>query len=134
MRRTFTAGPLAATWPASCGGEDGRDTNADPRQSAGHCCRRRGAAASSDRSSPVNDRASLRLLRICAYYGNTRLQFVCCSATLANPEFHFRQLVPLISAQQRLCVVQADTSPKGERLFALWNPVWRSAGEGNVVL
>lgn len=33
-----------------------------------------------------------RLLRIAALYGR-RPQVVCCSATIANPEQHFRQLV-----------------------------------------
>ncbi|EDQ85177.1 uncharacterized protein MONBRDRAFT_12171 [Monosiga brevicollis MX1] len=76
-----------------------------------------------------------RLLRICSLYRNDRVQFICCSATLANPGFHFRQLVPLYGMQSReLCVVQKDGSPSGERLFALWNPTLdRAAVEDGAV-
>eukprot|EP00045_Choanoeca_perplexa_P012590 m.138134 g.138134 ORF g.138134 m.138134 type:complete len:1212 (-) comp16065_c0_seq4:135-3770(-) len=64
-----------------------------------------------------------RLLRVCHHYDNLHVQFICCSATLANPEHHFRQLVPLYGmAQRQLSVVTTDGSPSGERLFALWNP------------
>jgi DEAD/DEAH box helicase domain-containing protein len=35
-----------------------------------------------------------RLLRICLSYGNNTVQFICCSATLADPAKFFNQLVP----------------------------------------
>jgi DEAD/DEAH box helicase domain-containing protein len=35
-----------------------------------------------------------RLLRVCLYYGRCP-QFLCCSATIANPAEHMLKLVPL---------------------------------------
>jgi DEAD/DEAH box helicase domain-containing protein len=57
-----------------------------------------------------------RLRRLCEDYGSTPT-FVCCSATVGRP-------AELASA---LCGVPVeevvdDGSPRGERLFALWNP------------
>lgn len=57
-----------------------------------------------------------RLRRICAHYGATP-QFVCCSATIANPLDH----------AQRICgvpmeLVDNDGSPRGPRQFVMWNP------------
>ncbi|CAH0515447.1 unnamed protein product [Peronospora belbahrii] len=39
-----------------------------------------------------------RLFRLCALYGSNP-QVVCCSATIQNPEAHFRQLVPQLPSQ-----------------------------------
>ncbi|EGD78620.1 hypothetical protein PTSG_01598 [Salpingoeca rosetta] len=65
-----------------------------------------------------------RLLRICRHYGNTSVQFICSTATLANPRQHFGQLIPLIYPHRsRVCVVDNDGSPSGSRVFVLWNPV-----------
>ena len=57
-----------------------------------------------------------RLMRICAHYGS-RPQFVCSSATIANPRDH----------AQRICgasmtLVDNDGSPRGPKRFVLWNP------------
>jgi len=35
-----------------------------------------------------------RLVRVCLYYGRSP-QFLCCSATIANPAEHMKRLVPL---------------------------------------
>ncbi|KAG7383543.1 hypothetical protein PHYPSEUDO_003580 [Phytophthora pseudosyringae] len=39
-----------------------------------------------------------RLFRLCALYGSNP-QVVCCSATIQNPEAHFRQLLPTLPPQ-----------------------------------
>ncbi|MDX1523348.1 MAG: DEAD/DEAH box helicase, partial [Anaerolineae bacterium] len=57
-----------------------------------------------------------RLSRLCQLYGS-RPQFICCSATIANPAEHIERLtgrVPL--------VVDEDRSPRAPKQFALWNP------------
>eukprot|EP00047_Mylnosiga_fluctuans_P020234 m.90018 g.90018 ORF g.90018 m.90018 type:complete len:1201 (-) comp8439_c0_seq2:215-3817(-) len=63
-----------------------------------------------------------RLFRVCARFGNTSLQVICCSATLANPHALFTQLVPVCPCSRPLTVVSTDGSPCGERVFVLWNP------------
>jgi DEAD/DEAH box helicase domain-containing protein len=57
-----------------------------------------------------------RLRRICALYGSSP-QFICCSATIANPKDHAQNLVGL-----PFQVISEDGSPHGEKYFALWNP------------
>ena len=57
-----------------------------------------------------------RLKRVCALYGSDP-RFICCSATIANPEEHARNLVGLPFE-----VVSDDGSPHGEKYFAFWNP------------
>jgi len=57
-----------------------------------------------------------RVRRICRHYGAAP-QFVCCSATIANPKEH----------AERICgapmeLVNDDGSPRGPRHFVLWNP------------
>ncbi|MFO7698676.1 MAG: DEAD/DEAH box helicase [Anaerolineae bacterium] len=57
-----------------------------------------------------------RLLRVAHYYG-ANPQFICCSATIANPQ----DLVENLTS--RPCtVVDRDGSASGRRLFVLWNP------------
>ena len=57
-----------------------------------------------------------RLRRICALYGSNP-RFICCSATIANPKEHARNLVGL-----PFKVISEDGSPHGEKYFAFWNP------------
>jgi DEAD/DEAH box helicase domain-containing protein len=57
-----------------------------------------------------------RLLRLCRFYGASP-QFICCSATIANPAEHVGRLT---SRPARL--VDQDGSPRGRRQFVLWNP------------
>ena len=57
-----------------------------------------------------------RLRRLCARYGSTPV-FVCCSATIGHPA----RLAEAVTGVAVEAVVD-DGSPRGERLFALWNP------------
>ncbi len=57
-----------------------------------------------------------RLARVCAHYGS-RPQFILASATIANPGDLAEAVIG------RPCeTVDADGSPRGPRLFVLWNP------------
>ncbi len=57
-----------------------------------------------------------RLRRLCNLYGSNP-QFICCSATIANPGEHAERLVGLPFA-----VVDNDGSPHGGKDFIFWNP------------
>jgi DEAD/DEAH box helicase domain-containing protein len=57
-----------------------------------------------------------RLRRLCALYG-ANPQFICCSATIANPGEYIEQMVGLPFE-----VVDEDGSPYGGKDFVLWNP------------
>jgi len=57
-----------------------------------------------------------RLRRLCTYYGS-KPQFICCSATIANPEEHAEKLVGLPFE-----VITDDGSPHGGKSFVFWNP------------
>lgn len=57
-----------------------------------------------------------RLRRLCRLYGSEP-QFICSSATIANPGEHAGQLVGLPFA-----VVDNDGSPHGGKDFVFWNP------------
>ncbi len=57
-----------------------------------------------------------RLTRICRYYG-AGPQFICCSATIANPPDLAARLI-----NQTVEVIRSDGSPRGEKYFVLWNP------------
>ena len=57
-----------------------------------------------------------RLRRLCQLYGSNP-QFICCSATIANPGEHAEKLVGLPFE-----VVDNDGSPHGGKEFVFWNP------------
>ena len=57
-----------------------------------------------------------RLRRLCHLYGSTP-QFICSSATIANPGEHAERLVGLPFE-----VVDNDGSPHGRKDFIFWNP------------
>ncbi|MEA3442767.1 MAG: DEAD/DEAH box helicase [Chloroflexota bacterium] len=57
-----------------------------------------------------------RLRRICTLYGS-RPQFICSSATIANPGEHAERLVGL-----PFDAITTDGSPHGEKYFVSWNP------------
>ena len=57
-----------------------------------------------------------RLRRICQHYGASP-QFICCSATIANP----LQLASDLTGCQ-MSLVDQDGSPQGGRHFVFWNP------------
>jgi len=57
-----------------------------------------------------------RLRRVCDFYG-AKPQFICCSATIANPGEHIERLIGVPAV-----VVDDDGSPSGAKDFVLWNP------------
>ena len=57
-----------------------------------------------------------RLRRIAAHYGASP-QFLCASATVANPKEHAERLLG-----DTVEVVDDDGSPRGRKTFVLWNP------------
>jgi DEAD/DEAH box helicase domain-containing protein len=57
-----------------------------------------------------------RLRRVARFYGSNP-QFICCSATIANPGELASQLV-----EQEVEVVEENGAPAGEKLFAFYNP------------
>lgn len=57
-----------------------------------------------------------RLRRLCSVYGSNP-QFICCSATIANPGEHAGGLTGLPCE-----VVDGDGSPRGRKDFIFWNP------------
>ena len=59
-----------------------------------------------------------RLRRICQFYGSNP-QFICCSATIANPLEHAERLIE----QPFTLVDESDNgAPRGEKHFILYNP------------
>jgi DEAD/DEAH box helicase domain-containing protein len=57
-----------------------------------------------------------RLRRVAQFYGSNP-QFICCSATIANPGELASQLV-----EQEVKVVEENGAPAGEKLFVFYNP------------
>jgi DEAD/DEAH box helicase domain-containing protein len=57
-----------------------------------------------------------RLRRLCAFYSSSP-QFICSSATIANPEEHAQNIVGLPFDS-----IVEDGSPHGEKYFTFWNP------------
>lgn len=59
-----------------------------------------------------------RLRRVCRLYGGDP-QFLCCSATVANPA---ELMQSLLGDGREVCVVDDDGSPQGAKHFLFWNP------------
>ncbi len=59
-----------------------------------------------------------RLRRLCEFYGSSP-QFICCSATIANPQEHAQRLV---GAPFTLVDEAQNGAPAGEKQFILYNP------------
>lgn len=57
-----------------------------------------------------------RLRRICRHYGADP-QFICCSATLGNPQALAENLIG-----RDVQLIDQDGAPRGRRVVALWNP------------
>ena len=57
-----------------------------------------------------------RLKRIAAFYGSTP-QFICCSATIANP----KELAQIL-AEEQFDLVDENGAPRGEKFFVFYNP------------
>jgi DEAD/DEAH box helicase domain-containing protein len=66
-----------------------------------------------------------RLRRVCLLYG-TVPQFICCSATIANPQEHAQSLVGLPFE-----VIAGDGSSHGAKHFIFWNPPVLDVDKGN---
>ena len=68
-----------------------------------------------------------RFLRLCFLYASNP-QIVYCSASIQNPEEHFRWLIPELQEKDQflsrpLTVLEQDKdgSPMGEKVFLIWN-------------
>lgn len=75
-----------------------------------------------------------RLRRICAALGNRKVRFISCSATVANPEQHFRTIFGLDDVH----LIDFDGSPSGRKEFMCWNTPFKDAkdptsGRGNAL-
>jgi DEAD/DEAH box helicase domain-containing protein len=57
-----------------------------------------------------------RLRRLCRHYGSAP-QFICCSATIANPREHAEKLVG-----ETFEAIEKDGSSHGGKAFVFWNP------------
>jgi DEAD/DEAH box helicase domain-containing protein len=57
-----------------------------------------------------------RLRRIARFYGSNP-QFICCTATIANPDELASQLI-----EQEIEVIEENGAPSGEKLFVFYNP------------
>jgi DEAD/DEAH box helicase domain-containing protein len=57
-----------------------------------------------------------RLRRICEFY-HSKPQFICCSATIANP----RELAEAVAAEE-FDLVERNGAPRGEKFFIFYNP------------
>ena len=57
-----------------------------------------------------------RLRRICNFYGSDPL-FICCSATIANPDDLARRIIG-----REVTLIDNNGAPSGERHFLLYNP------------
>ncbi|KAG6041244.1 hypothetical protein E4U41_005371 [Claviceps citrina] len=66
-----------------------------------------------------------RLRRICAAVGNRRIQFVSCSATVANPKEHFQ----MIFGVDDVVLIDYDGSPSGRKEFLCWNTPYKDPGD-----
>ncbi|KAL7782532.1 hypothetical protein V8C37DRAFT_397827 [Trichoderma ceciliae] len=66
-----------------------------------------------------------RLRRICAAVGNRRVQFISCSATVANPEEHFKSIFGV----SNVCLIDYDGSPSGRKEFLCWNTPFKEPGD-----
>lgn len=67
-----------------------------------------------------------RLRRLCQFYGSNP-QFICCSATIANPRQHAETLV---EAPFTLIDESQNGAPAGEKHFILYNPPFIDPGLG----
>ena len=57
-----------------------------------------------------------RMKRICEFYGS-KPQFVCCSATIANPQDLAEKLI-----EQPVVPIDSNGAPAGEKYFVFYNP------------
>lgn len=65
-----------------------------------------------------------RMKRICRHYGSDP-QFICCSATIANPKEHAESITGT-----QMVLIDNDGSPRGPKRFVFWNPPLLVQGHG----
>jgi DEAD/DEAH box helicase domain-containing protein len=66
-----------------------------------------------------------RLRRICAAVGNRHVKFISCSATVANPEQHFKTIFGIDDVR----LTDFDGSPSGRKEFLCWNTPFKDPGD-----
>ncbi|KAI0177909.1 hypothetical protein BJ166DRAFT_491727 [Pestalotiopsis sp. NC0098] len=66
-----------------------------------------------------------RLRRICSAVGNRHVRFISCSATVANPEAHFKTIFGI----DKVHLVDFDGSPSGRKEFLCWNTPYKDPGD-----
>jgi DEAD/DEAH box helicase domain-containing protein len=66
-----------------------------------------------------------RLRRICAAVGNRHIKFISCSATVANPEEHFKTIFGI----ENVRMTDFDGSPSGRKEFLCWNTPFKDPGD-----
>ncbi|KAI3342843.1 hypothetical protein F4824DRAFT_121722 [Ustulina deusta] len=66
-----------------------------------------------------------RLRRICAAIGNRKVRFISCSATVANPEEHFKTIFGIDDVH----LIDFDGSPSGRKEFLCWNTPYKDPGD-----
>ncbi|KAK9254277.1 hypothetical protein V1507DRAFT_117618 [Lipomyces tetrasporus] len=66
-----------------------------------------------------------RLRRLCASLGNGSVQFISCSATIANPKEHMSKVFGVNDIE----VIDDDGSPAGEKHFLAWNCPYKDLNE-----
>ncbi|KAH6856775.1 hypothetical protein B0I37DRAFT_412680 [Chaetomium sp. MPI-CAGE-AT-0009] len=76
-----------------------------------------------------------RLRRTCAALGNRHVKFISCSATVGNPEEHFKTIFGI----ENVRLVDFDGSPSGRKEFLCWNTPYKdpgdpASGRGNAML
>ncbi|RKF82027.1 ATP-dependent helicase HRQ1 [Golovinomyces cichoracearum] len=74
-----------------------------------------------------------RLRRICAAVGNRSIQFISCSATVANPLEHFKTIFGIDEVK----ITNFDGSPSGRKEFLFWNTPFKdpedpTSGRGDI--
>ncbi|KAI7901494.1 P-loop containing nucleoside triphosphate hydrolase protein [Cokeromyces recurvatus] len=60
-----------------------------------------------------------RLRRLCHLAGNTKVQFISCSATISNPVEHMKNMFGI---NDNINLVDIDGAPHGKKEFIIWNP------------
>ncbi|KAI2856316.1 hypothetical protein CBS147353_1528 [Aspergillus niger] len=68
-----------------------------------------------------------RLRRICAAVGNHTVQFISCSATVANPSQHMRAIFGV--DPNSIHLIDSDGSPSGRKEFLCWNTPYKDPND-----
>ncbi|RAH59749.1 DEAD/DEAH box helicase [Aspergillus piperis CBS 112811] len=68
-----------------------------------------------------------RLRRICAAVGNHSVQFISCSATVANPSQHMHAIFGV--DPHSIHLIDSDGSPSGRKEFLCWNTPYKDPND-----